>query len=214
MPYCYVIDSYGVMHNWGMVRNPASFPATNNPIIALGSNQQGEFQNHYPVYDSSLGFSYVGSDGGQAGHSANGINWKAAGTANGWMCLSNVRVVLAGNTIPWVDTRGGNGWTRYTSGGATLFSPIQFGSYHQARILRGLMGGGTVNAYYSPLPRGYRPVFNMWDSVPSSTNGLLFATVAAAAKGRADIKNYGQAFVQSGSNTWFAVDGLTYVAEG
>jgi hypothetical protein len=103
----------------------------------------------------------------------------------------------------WVYPTQINGWYNFGSGyAAGSYRKDAFGLVH----LRGLVAGGTLGQSVFTLPIGYRPAANH-----------VFMTMANNAVGRLDVNADGSvipgALGGPGSNVYFSLDGVTFLAE-
>lgn len=99
----------------------------------------------------------------------------------------------------WRAATFANAWVDYGAG----YNPAAYRKDVRGWVhLRGLVKSGTVGATIFNIPAGYRPAFRQ-----------LFVTISNSAIGRCDVDTGGNVIAQSGSNAWFSLDGLTFLAE-
>jgi hypothetical protein len=92
-----------------------------------------------------------------------------------------------------------NSWQRYSS----LFPDAAF--YKRADglvVLKGFISTGALGTSAFTLPKGYRPAQN-----------LIMSRIANSGAGRLDIGADGTVTPVTGSNVWFSLEGVTFVAE-
>jgi hypothetical protein len=100
-----------------------------------------------------------------------------------------------------------NGWINYTSGSSTTpvsYFKDDFGFVH----LRGFIKNGTATqgTVFFILPIGYRPLISLNPATVSNNNGTdIISRVGITASGDVNI--------QSGANTFFSLDGISFLAE-
>lgn len=103
---------------------------------------------------------------------------------------------LYGDTA-WIGAAGvtfTNGWVDF--GGA---SPMGFRKVGTRIVMRGAVKSGTVNTAAFTMPTGYRPL-----------TGTNFAVVSNGLFGYLIISTAGVVTPVSGSNAYFALDGITF----
>jgi hypothetical protein len=97
----------------------------------------------------------------------------------------------------WIAPTLINSWTNFGGGNpAAGYMKDALGFVH----LRGMVGSGTVGAAILTLPVGYRPALS----------SARFAAVSNAVFGYVSIDNAGNVVLQTGSNVWVQLDGITF----
>lgn len=90
-----------------------------------------------------------------------------------------------------------NSWVDFGAG----FNPCGYQRVGSFVRLRGLIKSGVVPATAFTLPVGYRPA-----------NIELLNAISNNALGRIDIQTNGDAIIRVGSNVYFSLDGMTFLA--
>lgn len=99
----------------------------------------------------------------------------------------------------WIDVSFQNSWVNY----GTPYHDAQFTIDGNGLVrLRGVIKSGTITAIAFTLPAGYRP-----------SNTMIFRAVSNGGHSQLDIGSNGTVTPQVGSNTWYSLDGTTFVAE-
>jgi hypothetical protein len=100
----------------------------------------------------------------------------------------------------WTNATYTNSWTSYGSTfSAARYIKDDLGVVH----LDGLIAGGTIGAAAFTLPAGYRPAYQQIYAAITNPNAI----------GRLDILTNGQVQPANGSNTFFSLAGVTFLAE-
>lgn len=186
----YATDGVGRTHTQGLVRYGTVTNGT--PIIAPPVASRADEYMHYPAR-SNGGFDFVG---------LNPSGTLAKGGANGYLSLN---AMYYPNTFTsWSILGLTNGWTWYDAGGGQFTKPRYTKGSDDIVTLRGLVRSGTTTSgtVIANLPVGFRP-----------KERVLMTNVSNAAQGRVDILPTGEVLFMSGSNIWFSLDAITFVAE-
>jgi len=197
-------DPYG--HVWfrGMVSS-GSNTVDNTTIINMPATHRVDLEQHLPT-SSNGGYGLVG------GQPTNGLNWKNGGAnSNVWITLGGVvwrtSDSLTANT--WVTPAMSNSWVAYSG---TFTAPSYTRREDGLCFLAGLMRTGTIGtkAFQIASPEFY------------GVRSGLRMSVAALGNARLDIQgvyannapsNAGVVLPAAGSNTWFTLDGQTWIPE-
>ncbi|MAU34011.1 hypothetical protein CMN23_02680 [Candidatus Saccharibacteria bacterium] len=163
--------------------------ADNTRIFTLPSAQNPSQYLHIASRSSS--WADIGVD------PANGIVAKNRGSSY----LSLNANFLNASYSGWSNASLQNGWVTYSSS----FSTPQYTKTSDGLVsLKGLIRAGTAssNTTLFTLPAGYRP-----------DNRAILTTASNGAYARLDIMPDGRVFFMYGSNSWFSLDGITFVGE-
>lgn len=201
------IDPVGMMWVQGAVSSGAA-TVDNTPIFAIPSAVLPKRQNHL-VTASADAFGFIGADPVTAS-----INWKNGTTSNAWVGLTGAVIeTILNTTMPFIPVSFQSTWGNYS---AAPFTQTSFAKspgglvYHQGLMTSSSpIGGGAGVAYGQPV--GYVPKAQQ----PGYTTAASFLSNRAslAARGRLDARADGAMTPSQGSNNWFSMDALTYLAE-
>jgi hypothetical protein len=187
----YYRDPFGIVWERGLLTRAAGVPAANT--AAFTTPHWPQHTQHRRVTANSTHAYWYKRPGGAT-------SW-GAGVGTSYVSLDG---------MPWADAQGGpewnalttvNTWTNYDTTGA--YSPIGWARTAEGLVLlRGLVKGGTFATQIAQLPVGVRPA-----------ERLLMGTVSNQSTARVDIAPDGQIIAQTGSSSWFSLDGIHFIAE-
>ena len=205
----YTIDADGVVLFEGALRVIA-----NSPDSSSFARMTGLFvypnAAHFVGPGSAAGTNSVrfGPNGVPAGANGNYLNYSVALAAGQWFSVAHIILLNpASTTTETIAPQGQAGWVRYSAD----WRPPGFATTPDGLCIAfGLWGAGTIGqpAVYAPV--GSRPKYKR-----------ILMTVAADAVARQDIgglalngeyKLDGQITPAIGSNVWWSMDGLSWVA--
>lgn len=184
----YIRDGNGVVWTKGLIKSGTVTAVTAVETIPYNN----ELNQHFSSLSANA-FAYYrigGASGSGSGGTLNIGNTSATWlTIEGWY-------VDATSPLQWTAPTFTNSWSNYNATHAQAgFTKTPDGVV----ILRGLVKGGTSGIF--TLPPGYRPDVSR-----------LFAVASNAALGRADVLANGVVQINTGSNTWFSLDGISFPA--
>ena len=187
----YVVDGAGRTYTQGLVRYGIM---TNGTVMAAPpSSRQTNDYLHIPTRGNA-GFDLIGL-------ANNGILAKDKG-ANGYVSINSLS--YPGSFAGWNTLSLQSGWAWYDAGGGQFSTPSYTKAADDLVTLKGLVrsgstGSGTVIAN---LPAGYRP-----------KERVLTVNVTNSVVGRVDIMPNGDVLFMTGSNAWFSLDAISFIAE-
>lgn len=182
-------DSVGMTWFKGMAAIASGYTPSNNAVILSGSG-----------FSSSNGrqhFVSIGTDNTQGGVSSNGnnvIEWQTPSTINANVGIALAPAVLAPSAVNTSLTFA-NSWTNYGGG---YSAAGWYRRFDGLAYYRGVIKSGTLNASAFSTSAGF-------PGTPSIR--VLQATTSNFGPGRVDINANNTVNPQSGSNSWFSIDG-------
>lgn len=194
-PVQYTRDSQNRVHTQGLATLGTAtngtrifdMPATNYPPQYM----------HMSTY--SNGYGYVGAD-----YRSTASTIVAKPGANSYIAINTMYYPTG--TTGWSNITLQNGWARYgTDTDVPVFTTAQYKKGQDNIVsLKGLIRSGTTTAGTTifNLPAGFRPA-----------QRILYTTVSADAHARIDFLPNGNVEFYTGSNIWFSLDGISFVAE-
>lgn len=189
-PGSYVQDSSGRVSIQGLL---AGGTRTMNSVISvLPSSIRAEKYQHHS--------SRSGTWHHLALESGNGLQARGDGTGAYSINVSYLPASYTG----WQDIPLANSWVYYDGGSGMYATPQYTKTNDNVVHLKGLIRSGTISGSLpiATLPPGFRP-------------SQRILTVAASSSGaaRLDIRSDGQVFASTGSNTWYSLSGIMFIAE-
>lgn len=198
----YTLDGMGRTHIQGLIANGSttsaslisSLPAANLPSL---------YQHLNAASNNSWGF--IAAAQTNSTYPGAGIQFK--GGSNAYLSLNNMfytSSLPASGSCPsavggWCNLTLQTGWVWYSATG--IFATPQYTKSADGVVtLKGLITGGTGTI--ATLPVGYRPAARLLLEAPSNS-----------ASARVDIDASGNILFMTGSNTWFSLDGINFLAE-
>lgn len=191
----YAKDTYGLVGFQGAI----SGGTTNTQAWAEPAGFLTNAGEEFHMLSGSLGGVFGYGNIGHATSAPNPNTLKPRNFTTG-LTLHGLRYFAAANTHDWKTPQMLNSWVHYGAG----YPTPQFAKRPDGIVvLKGLIRSGTVGAICFILPEGYRPDHRL----------LLVNVTNDVTAGRVDIESNGQVSIQTGSNNWFSLDGLMFVAQ-
>lgn len=190
----YALDQCSrVWHRGAITRSSA--PDVTSPInLATIPQARPAYEYHMPNYGgSTFSFADITREGV--------FRWKPGGGNPGLWALDSFHYAKpsAFDTTDWSALPLQNGWLNNSADHAPLgYWKDREGIVH----LRGLVKSGTMGSAIGTLPVGFRP-----------SKRYLKIAVSANASGRLDVMPDGRLIPTLASNTWFSIDGTSFVGE-
>lgn len=216
----YARTNPGLLNSWANYANgyaPASYALdpTSRRVFTQGLVRYGTIADNTPIFALPSGvapamYTHLASRSTVfAGIGANTTHLLAKGNGtNGYLSLNSV--FYSGTGVTWTAPTLGNGWVNYGSGNSTAgytrsTNETANGTSNGVVGLRGLIRAGTTTSGTAlfTLPAGHRPA-----------NRILYTVYSNTAYGRLDILPDGRVFFMVGSNGWYSLDGVTFLADG
>lgn len=173
----------------------AKTPATHNEIAAhVPVGYRPEYDQHFIMYSpmpNDRGLRRMNQDG----------SLRYYGFVGGQLGLVHMHQNFYhhADVKGWVEAELENGWVQY---GNAVFAPVSYRKDADGVVsLRGLMKSGTMGATAFTLPPGFRPKETM-----------LSITTSGDQVARVDILADGSVQPKSGTNAWFGLDGVSFIA--
>ncbi len=185
-PASYVQDSAGRVSIQGLLANGTR---TNGTVIfTIPAALRPALYQHHP--SRSGAFHHLGID------NASGL--LAKGDGSGAYSINST--YLPSSHTGWNALSLTSSWVVY----GDIFSTPQYTKTSDGVVhLKGLIKSGTIGSVpLATLPAGFRP-----------SERVLSATVSAGGYGRIDILANGQIHATTGANSWYALDGISFLAE-
>lgn len=170
----------------------------NTPIFALPAAVAPSAYNHFATRSTVF-----------AGLGASTTNFVTKGNgSNSFLSLNSVYYSATG--VTWTAPTLLSGWVNHSAsftpaGYTRTITETANGTSNGVISLRGLIRSGTANAGTAlfTLPAGHRPA-----------NRILYTVASGGGYGRLDILPTGEVQFMTGSNSWYSLDGVTFLADG
>jgi hypothetical protein len=191
-PVSYFKDPFGVVWERGIATR-TTIPAAATSLYTSPSGYRAPHIQHRRT-TSNDGHAYLYKI------PAGGTAWGVGPGGATYISLDGIPYVDAGSPLAWTPLTYANGWSDY---GPASYSPGAYTKTPDGIVhLRGLIRGGAGLAIIANLPVGFRP-----------SERLLLGTVANQETARVDVTADGSVVHNIGSNVWFSLDGLCFVAD-
>lgn len=193
--------------NFGSGWQPAShMKDTNNRVWVQGLLTPGTTADNTLIFSMPSGristeFLHIPARGsGFSGVALNGSGILVKGTTpSGYHSVTSMYYADGGATWTTMTPLGGS-WQAHPSGSVPAYTKGTDGLVTLKGLLR--LGTATPGTVIFTLPAGFRPKETVL--IPNISNQLI---------GRVDINASGQISFQLGSNAWFSLDGISFIAE-